>query len=335
MQQSVAGSQVRVVTTTSVEALRANNAAPWLIEAMQQLVRGRTTALGGVLHSVGEPYQVDGTRATVRCHFVARDPYGRPRVKALAQQLATRITDYCIPRDRLRDADAIYHETRSSAAFSALESEARSLFADLTTSGEGGELLLYVLLESVLEVPQLLAKMPLKTNENVHYHGVDGVHAKITDDGRLGLYWGESKLHARASSAIDDGFESLAPFLNAPDPDDADRDLLLVRDNLSVANQELAAALLQYFDNENERSQHVRVHGACLVGFDMRSYPTTQDVDEVLAGVSRQLGRWRNRIKDRIGDHALEEIEVEVFCVPFPSVQDFRTALDHQLFGRS
>jgi hypothetical protein len=38
--------------------------------------------------------------------------------------------------------------------------------------------------------------MSLKTSREMHVHGTDGIHARMEDDGRLALYWGESKLHA-------------------------------------------------------------------------------------------------------------------------------------------
>ncbi|WP_223252149.1 Hachiman antiphage defense system protein HamA [Paracoccus mutanolyticus] len=47
------------------------------------------------------------------------------------------------------------------------------MFTDLKSSGEGGELLLYLLTERFLGLPQILCKMSLKTS--AHYHGADGV----------------------------------------------------------------------------------------------------------------------------------------------------------------
>ena len=61
----------------------------------------------------------------------------------------------------------------------------------LERSGEGGELPLYLLLEMLLGLPQLLCKMPLKTSAETHLHGVDGVHGKLLPSGDLALYWGE------------------------------------------------------------------------------------------------------------------------------------------------
>jgi hypothetical protein len=42
-------------------------------------------------------------------------------------------------------------------------------------------MLLYLLLEVELGITQLLCKTPLKTNPEVHYHGVDGVYGKVID----------------------------------------------------------------------------------------------------------------------------------------------------------
>jgi hypothetical protein len=78
-----------------------------------------------------------------------------------------------------------------------------------------GELLLFLLMERLLGLPQLLAKMSLKTSGNVHVHGSDGVHASLGDDGILDVYWGESKLYKSSSDAFSDCFESIAPLLIA------------------------------------------------------------------------------------------------------------------------
>ena len=62
-------------------------------------------------------------------------------------------------------------------------------------------------------MPQLLCKMSLKTNAAMHVHGADGIHGAVLPNGNLGLCWGEAKLHANVTKAIDACFESLAPFL--------------------------------------------------------------------------------------------------------------------------
>jgi hypothetical protein len=156
-----------------------------LVDAVSRLARDDDRNLDAHLVTVGEVAALDGTGAACRCHFVARDGNGngngRPRVEHLARRLADQAVDYCIPRTRFQEARDRMVRTGSAETVLALQREAKELFTHLENSGEGGEMLLYLLLEVELGIPQLLCKTPLKTNPEVHYHGVDGVHGKVTD----------------------------------------------------------------------------------------------------------------------------------------------------------
>ncbi|HRE03210.1 MAG TPA: DUF1837 domain-containing protein, partial [Ilumatobacteraceae bacterium] len=157
----------------------------------------------------------------------------------LAGKLAEQAVDYCVPRSRVEDARRHLELTGSADRFVRLSREASELFTSLTNSGEGGELLLFLLLERVLGVPQLLCKMSLKTNSEMHVHGTDGVHVKVLDNGRLGLYWCESKLYDDPQSAVRACFDSIAPFLLDEGNGAARRDLLLLRDHLDTGDDVL------------------------------------------------------------------------------------------------
>src|ERR1700722_4435110 len=158
----------------TVRALQDAEAAQWLIEAVAELSQREPDSLAPILKEVGAPVTLSGTKASCRCHFVSRDANGQPRVKVLVEALARQVQNYCIPRSRIEEASRYLQRTKSTERFSALEHEARDLFVKADRSGEGGELLLYLLLEVVLALPQLLCKMPLKTSSEMHVHGVDG-----------------------------------------------------------------------------------------------------------------------------------------------------------------
>ena len=100
-------------------------------------------------------------------------------------------------------------------------------------------MLLYLLIQSCLKLPQFLCKMPLKTNPRMHAHGVDGIHGTWEQLlGMLALYWGESKLYSVVSDAVEDCFESLSQYLLSAGGSQAplDRDLQLLRDNIDLAD---------------------------------------------------------------------------------------------------
>lgn len=283
--------------------------------------------------TVSREVEIEDTRARCHCHFVRSDKHGGPRIEQLAQKLAAQLLDYCIPRSRLQAAFSKREATGSTEEIVRLEQEARSLFTLAENSGEGGEMLLYLLLELELGLPQLLCKMPLKTNTEVHYHGVDGVHGALNDDGELALYWCESKLYAKAGEAIADCFTSLAPFLVEGTTGSASRDVLLLRQNLDTDNAALDAELVGFLVDDDPRSATLEIRGACLIGFSLEDYPNPFNTDgqEVITDVAEQVKKWFAKVRDKVIAAELSDFELEVFCVPFPSVDDFRAALKRQL----
>ncbi|HEY2479859.1 MAG TPA: DUF1837 domain-containing protein [Solirubrobacterales bacterium] len=317
----------------TIARLRADGVDPLVTRALDGHARGKPDSLSALLAEVGKVVELPGTEARCRCHFVERDGNGLVQVERLAERLAEEVVDYCIPRSRIAAARRYMEEWDSTKEMIALGAEARELFARVTPSGEGGELMLYLLLENLLRLPQLFCKMSVKTSAQMHVHGVDGVHGRLLDDGTLALYWGEAKLHAAVDSAIDECFGSLAPYLTGGQTGAAKRDLLLLRDNLDLADPDLEQALIGYFDRSDARSARIEFRGACLIGFDLDDYPVprTPEADEIAEDVAEALARWHQRISGRIAGHSLEAIEIEVFCVPMPSVAEFRVALLERL----
>lgn len=80
-------------------------------------------------------------------------------------------------------------------------------------TGEGGEILLYILTQDILKLPQLISKMSLKTSAKMHYQGADGVHFRYNrTTGNLELYWAEAKMYQNLNAALTNCFDSLKGF---------------------------------------------------------------------------------------------------------------------------
>jgi hypothetical protein len=317
------------VDASAIEQLRSDGVAPWLLDRVAQLAKSDGEAVDAVLVEVGRCITIGDTKACCRCHFVRVDPHGRPRVDALIQQLLNQVVDYCIPRTQVAEALLACREKRSTAPLVALDREARALFAKMKKSGEGGEMLLYLLLENVLGLPQLMCKMFLKTSTEMHVHGADGIHGKLLENGRLALYWGESKLHADVTSAIESSLKSIAPYLLDSGGGIAERDLLLTRANLDPGDPAVREALVKYFDVTKPEAARVEYRGACLVGFDYDDYPDPLGEDglTVRDEVAERVARWNAQIGTRVAKQELAAFDLEIFCVPMPSVHDFRMRL--------
>ncbi len=320
------------MSTTGAE-LRAAGVSGWLAGRVDELARGTPKELDSYLVAVDAERMLQDTLASCRCHILTRDGNDRPCASALAERLAAACMDYCIPRSRVDEAIVYFESTRKTDKLVRLATEARELFTSLEKSGEGGELLLYLLLESVLALPQLLCKMPLKTSSQMHYHGADGIHGKVLGDGTLELYWGESKLYADAPAAAKACLESLAPLLADEGGGQASRDLALIRDNLDLGDPALTEALRVYFTADTLEARRVRICGAGLIGFSLEDYPVAATGAAVAVEVTEMIGRWQESARGHVLAQKLAGFQLELFFVPFPDVQAFRDVLRAALGG--
>ncbi|WP_337003221.1 MULTISPECIES: HamA C-terminal domain-containing protein [unclassified Microbacterium] len=296
-----------------------------IVEEFVALARGKSTTLIDFLPAFQEAVTVPDTSTLVRTHFIAHDANGVPAVEKLAGAMAAATLDFCIPRSKIQRAVAELEETGSTAAIVSLQEQARDLFVKSESSGEGGELLLFLLMERVLQRPQLISKMALKTNTAMHVHGSDGIHASLADDGTLDVYWGESKLYKSSSDAFKECFDSIAPYLRPNGDSKRKQDLLLVRDHLNVTQIELAAHLLEYFDETNPKSLKARWNGVCLVGFDHDNYPNIATLDDAQRqAVSKAVQRWHETVGSRLKEFDIVGVNIDLFCIPMPDVADLR-----------
>ena len=309
----------------------------WIEKSLNELLTGKKGEIFSRIECLGSDLEIDGTEAKGYCYCVKLDAHGNPRTKDLIEFIATKIVDYSIPKKMLDEAREYMNETNSSAKILDLRKKATTLFTGLNKTGEFGEMMLYILAQEVLKLPQLISKMSLKTSGNVHYHGADGVHVKYEEsDDSLSLYWGESKVEKTAYSALNNCFESLKGFLLDTIGNDATqaRDLQLITSNITdnTNNSKLEDLLVRYFDLDDDLSNKLNYKGVCFVGFDSSKYPNNPlelTMDELKESFEEKINSWLNTTGASIKKHLnLERFEIHVFILPFPSVQDMR---DHFL----
>ena len=303
-------------------------------EALQRLARGNRIDLAGLLTDVEVHTQIENTKVIFHFHCLKLDGNGRPRIRDLVQAVCDNVLDFAIPRSAINTAKAKMNASGSTAEIMRLGREARSLFTDLTQSGEGGELLLFVMAEQLLQLPQLICKMSLKTNSRMHVHGADGLHAGVDPlSGKLLLYWGESKIYEVASDAIRECLASLAPMIKTQA---STRDLQLLQRFADVDNPEMEEALKRFLDPRTEISTSLEFRGLCLVGFDCEHYPTDAGVGtltEVVEAMKTLPPELKKQICKRIREEKLEPFGLHFLCVPFPSSEDFRKKMREELLN--
>jgi len=301
----------------------------WIEESIDRLLIQSEGEYSSRLEKLGFELEVPNTKALCYCYCIKLDGNGNPRLKDLAEFVADRIVDYAIPKKEIDEAKS----SSSTSKILSLKRKASELFTNITNTGEGGEMLLYILTQDILKLPQLISKMSLKTSGNVHYHGVDGIHVKFEEPNSLILYWGESKMYSDINAALKKCFESLKGFLldTLSYKSTQERDLQLINSSLSqnINNPKLEELLVRYFDKDDDLSNNLSYKGICFVGFDSDRYPTTplsKKLEELKTEISAQLSQWIERTKleiEAITD--LAKYEIHVFLIPFPSVDSFRS----------
>ena len=298
---------------------------------LEALVSGDPSEIEVHLDQIEHNLSIDGTSVNIHCYCLSVDSNGRVQLRRLAEFMRNAIVDYAVPRSKLEKAKQRDMKYNSTTAVMALVEQARQTFTDLEKTGEGGELLLFLLTERILKLPQILCKMDLKTDARMHYHGADGVYADVREDGVLKLYWGESKIYKDATAAIKDCLASLAPFLTEPEHEEAERerDLVLLSDKADLSDARLTDALKCYFDKTSPKSKRVQYCGIALVGFDAKFYPRDEIkaiADEIRTAARAELESWKATIGKRLLEEKLDQFELEFFCIPIPSAESFRSA---------
>jgi hypothetical protein len=273
------------------------------------------------------------TSTTCHCYCLKVDANNNLRLNDLIDYIDEKVLEYAIPKKEIDEAKANMMATGSTSKIIRLRKKAEGLFTDLEKTGEGGEILLYILVQEFLKIPQLISKMSLKTSGQLHYQGADGIHVDIDPvTSALNLYWGESKMYSNMNDAMKSCMNSLKGFLLNPYSSNSvqERDLQLVTANISanVNDPELEDALVRYFDKDDDMSNNVVYKGLCFIGFDIENYPANEIVkntEQVVMEIQQKIEAWQDTLIKKITAHAnLEMKEIHVFLLPFPSVAEFR-----------
>lgn len=272
-----------------------------------------------------------GDRIDVRCSYIAfRD--GKQTFDEFLEVLYHQIVSFCLPRseiisahDRMKQALADNDTVLVNQVSTQLHERARSLFIKAKKgshrSGEAGEILLFILVEWLLEAPQIVSKMYLKTNNNMPVHGTDGIHAKFDEKTKkLLLYWGESKAHSSLGNAFGSAMKSIKDFL---DEGGQEFEIPIVSSfsDFNTASEEAKKAFINYLDPYSEDYNQCVTVFACLLVFE---FPTNDSEQSFAKAVNEAADEFLKSLPKKLKDREMGDVRFEFFLVPVPSAQDFR-----------
>lgn len=304
------------------------------LDSFAERLKSSSRSRGSLLSNLFASTTVSsGSDRSVRLFVLTADGNGRPQVGLLAKRLCEMALDYCIPRSRIQEAVHQYETTKSSQRLLALAKEATNLFSDIGNSGEGGELLLFLLTEEVLECPQVVAKMSLKTNTRMHFHGLDGIYVSCKGDPlNLRLHFGESKLHKEPRSAVRESVRSISAFLKDEGfRSDARTDVFLLNEHADLGSPELREALLAFLDPEDARYMSPEVCAVLLAGHEYSEFPAIRRGEEVPSEVESIAVELVEVLETEASACGVGKFHTDAFLVPFPSISAFREQLMQEL----
>lgn len=301
-----------------------------IIEELFKLARKTEHGLGAFLTETVEESIIEETSVRFRTFHLSLDSRGLPRTRDLHRALAHHILDYAIPRTKIEDAHNSYLSNKSTVKIIELEQRARALFSKVFNTGECGELLLFTLCEQLLGLPLVIAKMNLKTDNQVHFHGADGVYAGVNKSKKLVLYWGESKIYSDRSQAAEDCFSSISKLLlpNAGDPDEEERDLELLRDYSDLGDPTLTETFRKWLEKDNPAYNDLDFGAVCLIGFNEDEYPQEpkkKDNEALKMSISSKIKAYKKTISHYTNKHKIKNFDLISICLPIPSAEDFRS----------
>lgn len=309
-----------------------------------RIIKKDWSVLSSRIHTVEHDIVTNHKHLNLRLHYPAlRD--AQVTVEELVRAIALYLTHFSLPR---KQVEAVYaaQETMKTAferhqAISRLEQEARSLFIRARKSshrtGEAGELLLYLLTEWLLDAPQIIAKMSLKTSAQMPVHGSDGIHVRFDEKtNRLILFSGEAKLHSDITKAIASAVSSIETGLSR---EKMQHEIELVQRHIdfSALDEMARTALLRYLDPFDQAYNNRLEVVTCLLGFDFTGYAELaadglEDPDtNFRTSATAKLRDVGLAFAKALTNAGLANQRIELFLFPVPSVSVLRDLFQNQI----
>lgn len=199
-------------------------------------------------------------------------------------------------------------------------------------AGEGGEVILYSLLEGHLGAPKVLSKMELKTNSDHYVHGSDGVHLLRTDENTYQLIFGESKMYGDSGgvgNSAKRGIKAAFKSVGKVHEEGFDFDTWLVQSELlkeELDDEKLAALSAILLPSTGEGDHGIKKHNAfgIFVGYEVDvSDMKVEDME--LAEIEGELRKratcaitaQHDLIKQEVTDRGLGVYPIHLYAIPF------------------
>ncbi len=212
-----------------------------------------------------------------------------------------------------------------------------------TNDGKYGELILYLLIESILKVPMIAFKITSSPNDQVK--GADGIFLG-NYNGMASILIGEAKIWGSVGKGITSAFESLNRF-HGTDGDDvlkyeytvANASSRTLKNGLTEEELDYIADCLTF--NSSENKQRTIVHPVLIIFNEKKIksliHTTNDEAETALKEViSKTIQKNFKKIKGRFKNFTkISEMHLDFFFIPVHNVEEFRNDIFTSFHGIS
>lgn len=251
--------------------------------------------------------------------------------------------------------DKIKHFVFSDAEIKELEEKgqepwrkAAQYFGDRDPNKEGkyGELLLFLMVEAVLNTPMIAHKIKSLTDYNDQVKGSDGVFFGLYKN-QSSLLLGEAKMYQDRSQALGESLQSVNKFYEIPGSDNEIKsELLIASRTLSRdLSQEQLETLLNVLDIRSKEYQTTNKVHPVLIVYNDKEIPEIEkkcisknDGERMLCDKLQGLAKkMMPVILEKINSDwkSLEKVYLDFFFLPISNVDAFRRSLYNSIHSLS
>lgn len=192
-------------------------------------------------------------------------------------------------------------------------------------SGEVGELILFLLLESQ-GISQIYSKMRIKTNRNMAVHGADAIHLEI-DGKNIIFHYGESKFYGSFTSALDEAIESVEKLNDGQ----MNIELDLISKQIDRGKfDSYADELIKLLDPYEPNKENLQTAFPVFIGYDWNvlddlSKRNGKSLSEYLnEKYSEAQPSYSKHMSEKIAKSKVKDKAFRFFIIPFKNVAEFR-----------
>lgn len=212
------------------------------------------------------------------------------------------------------------------------------------TDGKYGELLLFALVESVLNSKMVAHKIVNLTNFKDQVKGGDGIFLgdyDVNGKSQSALFIGESKVQQDFSKAVDEALISLNRFHDPLFKSEFNntefivaKDTLMIDDNYEELYDRLTPGTNEYNKQIIVHPILIMFNTASINSFETKSTSTEELEGFIKSYMSKNMEVYKTKINEKLNNYEeIKKVFIDIFIFPFNNIDNFRNGMYYNIHG--